>query len=171
LSGAASKDPSSNQTVTDSSLGTSGANYELTENDEERLDVYRINPEIKQRMHVSTLQKVEEAQEAMTGYSFSPDGSRIAVTYGSKSDRSDNNVPSVAVLFDTATGRMIGRPLHHDDDVFSPCYAPNGKWFVTVSTTAPSAAGTAKPARRSESRFACHTHNDSRKSHQTVNWL
>ncbi|SRR6266481_755007 len=133
LSGAASKDPSSNQTVTDSSLGTSGANYELTENDEERLDVYRMNPEIKQRMHVSTLQKVEEAQEAMTGYSFSPDGSRIAVTYGSKSDRSDNNVPSVAVLFDTATGRMIGQPLHHDDDVFSPCYAPNGKWFVTVS--------------------------------------
>ena len=28
---------------------------------------------------------------------------------------------------------MIGKPLQHDDDVFSPCYAPNGKWFVTVS--------------------------------------
>jgi WD40 repeat protein len=133
LSGAAPKDPSSNQTVTDSSHGTSGANYELTENDEERLDIYRMNPETKQRMHVSTLQKIEEAQEAMTGHSFSPDGSRIAVTYGSLSDRPDNNAPSVAVLFDTATGRMIGHPLHHDDDVFSPCYSPNGKWFVTVS--------------------------------------
>jgi hypothetical protein len=69
----------------------------------------------------------------MTGHSFSPDGSRIAVTYGSWSDRPDNNAPSVAVLFDTATGRRIGESLRHDDDVFSPCYAPNGKWFLTVS--------------------------------------
>jgi len=133
LSGATSKGPSSNQTLTHSSLETSGANYGLNRSDEERLDVYRMNPETRQRMHVSTLQNVEKAREAMTGYSFSPDGSRIAVTYGSFSSRPDNNAPSVAVLFDTATGRMIGQPLHHDDDVFSPCYAPNGKWFVTVS--------------------------------------
>ena len=137
LSAVASKDPSFNQIVTHRSLEDSAANCELSNTEdnehEERLEVYRIDPKTRQRTHVSTLQKIGETEEPMTGYSFSPDCSRVAVAYGNMSGRPDSNAPSVAVLFDAATGVMIGKPLHHDDDVFSPSYAPNGKWFVTVS--------------------------------------
>lgn len=108
---------------------------EGTENGENgaSLDICRVDATTKKCTHVSSLQKVEGVEEQVTGHSFSPDGARVAVTYGSWSSRPDNNAPSVAVLYETATGRMIGRPLQHDDDVFSPCYAPNGKWFVTIS--------------------------------------
>ena len=98
----------------------------------------RIDPNAKQSV-CTPLQKVDEghevvgAEDDITGHSFSPDGLRVAVSYGSWSTRPDNNEPSVAALFDTRTGRIIGAPLRHDDDVFSPCYAPNGKWFLTVS--------------------------------------
>ena len=55
------------------------------------------------------------------------------MTYGDFAGRPDNNYPSVAVLYDTATGRMIGEPLQHDGKVFSPCYSPDGNWFITIS--------------------------------------
>ncbi len=103
----------------------------------DKLDVCRLDPSTNQCVYLSTLQepKAQDPGSGMgvTGHSFSPDGNRVVVTYGSWSSRPDNNASSVGVLFDTATGRVIGKPLKHDDDVFSPCYAPNGKWFVTIS--------------------------------------
>ena len=108
----------------------------------------RTDPNAKQAVCIP-LQKVEEGQEVggtghnITGHSFSPDGLRVAVSYGSYSSRPDNNEPSVAALFDTRTGRIVGAPLRHDNSVFSPCYAPNGKWFLTLSGDLRYADGTA----------------------------
>ena len=96
-------------------------------------EICRVAPKTSQCDHLSRLQTPEEAKDAVTGYSFSPDGTRVAVTYGSWSGRPDMSLPSVAILYDTANGRMIGRPLQHDDKVFSPCYSPDGKWFITTS--------------------------------------
>jgi len=134
LSTIASKNSSSNQIKTDKSLQDSDAKCDLSNlEDTEQLEVYRTDPKNGQRMHVSTLQKIDGIEEAMTGYAFSPDCSRVVVSYGNMSSRPDANLPSAAVLFDAASGAMIGKPLHHDDDVFSPSYAPNGRWFITVS--------------------------------------
>lgn len=85
------------------------------------------------REKVATLQVVEEAEAGATGYEFSPDGRRLVVSYGSLSDRPDNNAPSAAVLYDAATGRVLGAPMRHDDDVFSPRFAPGGRWLITTS--------------------------------------
>ena len=50
-------------------------------------------------------------QATVTGYSFSPDGTRVAVTYGDFGGRPDDNYPSVAVLYDTATGQVTASSI------------------------------------------------------------
>lgn len=133
-----SKPESTAQTETDryQVLSRTNANpsYQLNVN-EDLLngDICRVDPKTSQCTYLSSLQMPGEAKENVTGYSFSPDGTRVAVTYGDFGGRPDNNYPSVAVLYDTATGRMIGKPLQHDGKVFSPCYSPDGKWFITIS--------------------------------------
>ncbi len=69
----------------------------------------------------------------VTGHCFTADGQRIAVSYGHWSTRPDAGSPSVAVLFDTATGQAIGQPLEYQDRVFSPVFAPDGTWFAAIS--------------------------------------
>src|SRR5205807_2171257 len=98
-----------------------------------RFEICRIDPKTNQCTPLSTLQRPAETTQSMTGYSFSPDGARVALTFGSTSSRPDNNAPSIAALYETATGRIIGKPLQHDGNVFSPCYSPDGKWFITIS--------------------------------------
>ncbi len=95
--------------------------------------IFRRDPKTGQRVKVADLQPPLEVEQPITGHDFSPDGRRVAVSYGSQSDRPDNNAPSVAVVYDTANGRPVGVPLHHDDDVFSPCFGPDGTWLVTAS--------------------------------------
>jgi WD40 repeat protein len=99
--------------------------------------INRYDAATGQRSVVAQLMVPAEAMDyverGITGYCFSPDGLRLAVSYGSTSTRPDNNDPSIAILYDTATGRALGLPLHHDDDVFSPCFAPDGRWLVTAS--------------------------------------
>jgi WD40 repeat protein len=143
-----SKSQSTNQAKADidqSLLSKTNTNtdYQLnvTEDREKgnHFDICRVDPKTSQCTYLSSLQTPEsvlqllrEEAKEVTGYSFSPDGARVAVTYGIWSTRPDQNLPSVAVLYDTATGRVIGKPLQHDDDVFSPCYSPDGKWFITI---------------------------------------
>jgi WD40 repeat protein len=138
-----SKPKSAAQTKSDSSPTNANPGYQLnvSEDPEKRdhFDICRVDPKTSQCIYLSSLQtpedlreRLRETQVFMTGYSFSPDGTRVAVAFGSWSTRPDNNLPSVAILYETATGRVIGKPLQHDDDVFSPCYSPGGKWFITI---------------------------------------
>jgi WD40 repeat protein len=111
--------------------------------------VYQLIEETIHRRNVKTggmepvckLQECQEVKEieetygggCCTGVAFSPDGQHLVVTYGSAGDRPDNNYPGVAVLYETTKGAIVGRPLRHDDDAFSPCFEPEGRWFVTAS--------------------------------------
>jgi WD40 repeat protein len=99
----------------------------------EVFDICRVDSKTGHCNYMSSLQRPAEAKDMVTGYSFSPDGTRVAVTYGTWTGRPDNSAPDVAVLYDTATGHMVGKPLQHNDAVFSPSYSPDGKWFVTTS--------------------------------------
>jgi len=145
-----SKPKSTAQTKADSfqvltSRTNANPDYQLNvtedrENGDRFVDICRVDPKTNQCTYLSSLQTPEEllqplseAMKSLTGYSFSPDGTRVAVTYGSWSFRPDMNFHSVAVLYETGTGRVVGEPLKHDDDVFSPCYSPDGKWFITIS--------------------------------------
>ena len=38
-----------------------------------------------------------------------------------------------ARLWDAATGKSIGGPMKHDDDVVSARFSPNDRWVVTAS--------------------------------------
>ncbi len=106
-----------------------GQPYDL---DPDKQVISRLDPATNRNSFVSKLQKPDDDNNDVTGTSFSPDGRRLAITYGSTSDRPDNNEPSVAILYDVATGRRIGTPLQHDDDVFSPVFSPDGEWLFTA---------------------------------------
>lgn len=103
--------------------------YELEESEQ---TIFRRDPNTQQTAFVAKLQDPGVETYSITGHSFSADGRRLALSYGSWSDRPDNNVPSVAVLYETANGQMIGKPLQHEDDVFSPRFSPDGSWVVTA---------------------------------------
>jgi hypothetical protein len=58
----------------------------------------------------------------MLSAEFSPDGRRIITA-------SDRN----AQVWDTDTGKPIGQPLHHDNDVLTGCFSPDGLRVLTTS--------------------------------------
>jgi WD40 repeat protein len=121
-------------------LLNSKSNYSIKPGKQKGWEIYRFDSHKEQEIYVSTLQPSadgyggdSESVPQITGYDFSPNGAHVAVTYGSWSSRPDNNDPAPAIVYETANGHIVGKPLRHENSAFSPRYATNGKWFVTAS--------------------------------------
>jgi WD40 repeat protein/DNA-binding SARP family transcriptional activator/class 3 adenylate cyclase len=79
--------------------------------------------------------------------SFSPDGTRLAVTV--------DDVPPTAVIFDVDTGDEVFTLEGHSDDSFDIGWSPDGRWIATASLD-----DTARiwDAETGEVRFTLHGH-------------
>ena len=62
-------------------------------------------------------------RSAVTSAAFSPDGKFVVTASSDKTAR----------VWEAATGKAIGEPLRHEEEVTSAAFSPDGKFVVTAS--------------------------------------
>ncbi len=80
---------------------------------------------------------------------FSPDGTRVLSTSAGPEPPTVLRHPAEARLWDARTGRLIGAPMRHADEITSASFSPDGKFVLTSSrddTARIWDAATGKPA-------------------------
>ena len=97
------------------------------------LKKYMANEKLSKLEKVITLEKIKLDKEWISGIAISEIQNRIVCTYGETSTRPDNSSPSLAIIYDLTTGRLLCKNSLHPDDAFCPRFSPDGSFFITVA--------------------------------------